>query len=257
MVVSARCTMERGGQISAWFADIFDSQSFLPHGHCYLWRPDILWLNVGSDLLIALAYYSIPVSLIYFVRKRKDLAFHWVSVLLGGDVVLTETSFGHGCTFTITIDSGPIEKILFQNYDDKGKVSSQESSVPPSDIHFEGIRVLLVDDAPDNQVLVGRLLKLAGAVVDVAENGEEALDKARRNGYDMVLMDLRMPIMDGYEATAKLREGGYQAPIIALTAHALKEERQRCLDHGFNDHLSKPIDRRSLLERIVLYSRRA
>lgn len=67
-----------------FLSDLFNSSSFMPHGHCYLWRPDVLWLNVGSDLFIALAYFSIPVALVHFVRRRKDLAFNWVFRLFAG-----------------------------------------------------------------------------------------------------------------------------------------------------------------------------
>lgn len=85
-------------------------------------------------------------------------------------------------------------------------------------------------------------------------NGLEAVQKAKDDNYDVLLMDLQMPIMDGYEATALLRQKGYGAPIVALTAHAMIEERNRCLASGFDDHISKPVDRRLLIERIYSLS---
>jgi CheY-like chemotaxis protein len=127
---------------------------------------------------------------------------------------------------------------------------------------LDGIKVLLVEDAPDNQLLVSRYLKIAGAQVEVASNGREAIEKVQYQesqieGFDVLLMDLQMPIMDGYEATKTLRQMGYKKPIIALTAHALKEERQRCLASGFDDHVGKPIDRCALLESIAGQSQRS
>jgi CheY-like chemotaxis protein len=116
---------------------------------------------------------------------------------------------------------------------------------------LDGINVLLVDDAPDNQALISRFLTLAGATVDLASNGQEGMDKALTKNYKVILMDIQMPFLDGYEATMQLRSQGYTRPIIALTAHALKEERDRCLKVGCNDHLTKPIDRRQLISQVA------
>jgi CheY-like chemotaxis protein len=109
------------------------------------------------------------------------------------------------------------------------------------------VRVLLVEDSPDNQILISRFLNMAGASVDIAQNGEEGVRLALDHAYDLILMDIQMPVMDGYEATLRLRGRGYRHPILALTAHAMKEERDRCLGAGCNAHLTKPIDRRSLV----------
>ena len=164
--------------------------------------------------------------------------------LLGGDVVLTETEFGKGSTFTITIDPGPVDEK--QSFD--SKLSLIEP--PKKATRLEGIKILLAEDSPDNQLLVTRLLRLAGAHVEVVSNGKEALTVAQAQKFDVILMDLQMPVMDGYEATAELRRLDYQGQIIALTAHTLSDERERCLRSGFNDHIGKPINRLTLLERV-------
>lgn len=164
--------------------------------------------------------------------------------LLGGDVVLTDTIPDKGSTFTITIDPGPV----LTSVGDSAR--SRLSDMQKSGLRLDGIRVLLAEDSPDNQTLVTRFLKLAGATVEIASDGKEATQKAKNDHYDVLLMDLQMPVMDGYEATSQLRKDGYRGKIVALTAHALSEERERCLKSGFDDHISKPVNRDLLIERV-------
>lgn len=111
-------------------------------------------------------------------------------------------------------------------------------------------RVLLVDDSVDNQVLISLLLRTLGISVTTAGDGIEALEQARHNDFDLILMDVQMPRMGGLEATQTLRKDGYSRPIIALTAHALKEDRDRCLKAGFDDYLTKPVNRLHMLQRV-------
>ena len=108
---------------------------------------------------------------------------------------------------------------------------------------LQGARVLLVEDNELNQQVARELLQEAGVQVDVAANGQEGVDLACRHPYDLVLMDMQMPVMDGLEATRQLRADPRLAglPIVAMTANALDADRQRCLDAGMNDHLAKPI----------------
>ena len=125
--------------------------------------------------------------------------------------------------------------------------TSQSEPIAPADSDLRGLRVLLIEDNPINQQLGVELMESRGVLVDVANNGQDGLDRIRTrppNHYSVVLMDLQMPVMDGYEATRVLRlDGRYvNLPIIAMTAHAMAEERQRCLVLGMNGHLSKPID---------------
>jgi CheY-like chemotaxis protein len=112
-------------------------------------------------------------------------------------------------------------------------------------------RILLVEDNPINQKVALRLLILLGYNADVAENGAEALLMLENHGYSAVLMDLQMPVMDGYDATRAIRNlhgDAGRIPIIALTANALEEERQKCMAVGMNDFLTKPIDREKFAE---------
>lgn len=113
------------------------------------------------------------------------------------------------------------------------------------------LKVLVVEDSADNRFLIGHSLKTLGVrQIDFAINGLEGIKKATDSEYDVILMDLSMPIMDGYTATHRLREQGFQRPIIAITANAidLVYERARALKSGFTDYLTKPLDRRLLVE---------
>ncbi len=153
---------------------------------------------------------------------------------LGGDIILLSTRYGAGSTFRITIDPR-ISEISHQ-------VKREESPEPVSNGNLEGLKLLLVEDAPDNQFIVGTLLRNEGATVDVADNGRVALDMCGTQTYDVILMDIQMPVMDGYDATRELRNRGYRRPILALSAHALADDAKKSQLAGCNDHISKPID---------------
>jgi two-component system sensor histidine kinase/response regulator len=126
---------------------------------------------------------------------------------------------------------------------------------------LEGARVLLVEDNEINQQIATELLSAAGIDVVVAANGRDALDKVLQgdDSYDIVLMDIQMPDMDGYEVTRRIREEARFAdlPIIAMTAHALVQEKQKAADAGMNDHISKPIDPQAMFETLRRHYRKA
>jgi len=114
-------------------------------------------------------------------------------------------------------------------------------------------KILLAEDGYDNRRLISVVLEKAGAVVEVAENGQIAYDKAieawkARQPFDVILMDMQMPVMDGYQSTVRLRQDGYPGPIIALTANAMEGDRDKCLEAGCNDYAAKPIKWAGLLD---------
>ncbi len=116
-------------------------------------------------------------------------------------------------------------------------------------------RILVVDDTPDNQNLVKRILEIGGYAVDVASGGQEGADAARGSWYDLILMDIQMPVMDGFESTTVIREwekgnAGRRTPIIAVTAHALTGYREKCLESGMDDYITKPLTKKSLLDMV-------
>jgi CheY-like chemotaxis protein/HPt (histidine-containing phosphotransfer) domain-containing protein len=114
-------------------------------------------------------------------------------------------------------------------------------------------RILFAEDGLDNQRLISTHLRNAGAEVTIAPNGKIAVELMAREQFDVVLMDMQMPVLDGYGATSKLRHLGYKQPIIALTAHAMADDRSKCIQAGCSDYLTKPIDRDKLLRTVESY----
>jgi CheY-like chemotaxis protein len=113
---------------------------------------------------------------------------------------------------------------------------------------------LLVEDTAFNVLYATQLLKSWNASVDVAENGLLAVDKVKQNEYDIVLMDLQMPVMDGYTATKKIREFNKEVPVVALTASATSNVKERSYEHGMNDYITKPFVPAEFYQRIKKYT---
>ncbi|HVA49550.1 MAG TPA: response regulator [Pirellulales bacterium] len=166
-----------------------------------------------------------------------------IAGLLGGTLTVT-SRVGAGSTFTLTVDADP------HTGESTPRLATEEANT--SDVERElslrGRRILVVEDNPFNRKLLRLTLSRAGAEVELAENGQVALDKARQHDFELVLMDVQMPLMDGYAATARFRQSGYRGPIVVLTAHALSAEREKCLAAGCDAFLSKPIDLDHLTE---------
>ena len=120
---------------------------------------------------------------------------------------------------------------------------------------YFGVKILLADDSADNRKLAQIILEKQGASVQTVNNGLEAIRQAMAQRFDVILMDIQMPEMDGYEATRALREAGSKVPIIALTAHAMAEERARSAAAGCNGHVTKPLDSTALVDAIKRISK--
>jgi CheY-like chemotaxis protein len=180
--------------------------------------------------------------------------------LLGGDISLDST-VGKGSTFMVTIPTGFMDGVKLLENPKEILLQDQEKNTPKTndELYFpNGCRILLAEDGPDNQRLIAYLLEKAGAEVTVVENGKQAIDtalasRAEERPFDVILMDMQMPLIDGYKATKILRTKNWSGPIIALTAHAMKEHRFKCLEAGCNEYLSKPIERCKLLHMLAQF----
>ena len=156
---------------------------------------------------------------------------------------------GQGSTFTITVDTGPLDDVkILESMPAAARAEVRGSTV----FRLPALRVLSVDNGESNQKLIAVVLHRAGvAVVDQARDGREGVEKAMSGNYDIVLMDMQMPVMDGFTATNALRRQGLKIPIIALTAHAMKGEQEKCLAAGCSAFVPKPIEVDVLLETVA------
>ena len=176
--------------------------------------------------------------------------------MLGGDITVTSAP-GQGSTFRLTIATGPLEGVRMVADPAESVVTAplpvNETAGCPT---LDGARILLAEDGADNQRLISALLRKAGAEVTIADNGQAAVETAiaarnRGRPFDVILMDMQMPLVDGYAATAQLRRSGHTGTIIALTANAMAEDREKCLRAGCDDYLAKPVARATLLRTVA------
>jgi signal transduction histidine kinase/CheY-like chemotaxis protein/HPt (histidine-containing phosphotransfer) domain-containing protein len=174
-----------------------------------------------------------------------------IAELLGGNLTV-DSLVGVGSKFRFTVDGGSAENVeLLHGFTESLLAISPE----PTDNKPTALRgrILLAEDGPDNQRLISMHLRKAGAEVVIAENGRIAVDRAQSESFDLILMDMQMPELDGYAATGELRRLGCRLPIIALTAHAMSEDRGKCLAAGCDDFLTKPIAKKALLTALATY----
>ncbi|MGD0464631.1 MAG: ATP-binding protein [Tepidisphaeraceae bacterium] len=173
---------------------------------------------------------------------------------LGGEITV-ESAPGRGSRFTLTVATGSLAGVKLVS---PGSETVAETHRPEAlETMPLDCRILLAEDAQDNQILICHFLHSAGAEVTVADNGRIACEKVAETigapgavGFDLILMDIEMPELDGYGAAAKLRSRGYRGPIIALTANAMATDREKCIRAGCTDYLSKPFSRELLLETV-------
>ena len=187
-----------------------------------------------------------------------------ITEMLGGKIQ-GESELDRGSTFTITLPIGKIPDVQMVEIPERVEVNAKpfdfasevsekvEYDTPSIKNALDRKQILLAEDGTDNQRFICTTLYKAGAKVDVAENGRIAVEMVRANPdrYDLILMDMQMPEMDGYEATSVLRQIGVETPIVALTAHAFVEESEKCKEIGCTDFCTKPIKPKELIDVIL------
>jgi CheY-like chemotaxis protein/nitrogen-specific signal transduction histidine kinase len=172
---------------------------------------------------------------------------------LGGSLQLIKSIPGKGSLFRFQTRALPFN---FNKLESEASSTNEKNLIDQSAKHIlENKRILVVDDAVDNQLLIARFLRGAGAFVELANDGEEALKKVASLNFDLIFMDIQMPKLDGFEATKRLRSNGYEKPIVALSAHALKEEAIRSVEAGCNAHITKPISKKNLIDTVLKYTK--
>jgi Amt family ammonium transporter len=187
-----------------------------------------------------------------------------LSEILGGNIDVT-SDVGVGSCFSVRIPTGSLQGVPWIPNEMNNAPRNERRIDPPKTTSLQnrsqslnGLRVLLVEDGLDNQKLLSFLLRKAGATVNIVGDGKQAVELLCIDGsldgelhshaqFDIVLMDMQMPQMDGYQATKLLRSKGYRLPILALTAHAMDSERTKCLAAGCDAWLTKPIEATQLI----------
>jgi CheY-like chemotaxis protein len=168
---------------------------------------------------------------------------------LGGNIAVTSEA-GKGSTFTVTVATGSLIGVEVHERPEEAMQTNEDFSGPKVKISGS---VLVAEDGEDNRALIATKLREMGLNVEMVTNGQLACERALATSFDLILMDVQMPVMDGFAATLHLRSKGYRGPIIALTANAGERDRTKCLNAGCNDFVTKPIKMESLLKAMGRY----
>lgn len=176
-----------------------------------------------------------------------------LSTLLGGGIRVDSVE-GQGSTFTITVGTGDVSELGAVDPESIEKTTAATTKHHTTTL--DGVRILLAEDGPDNQRLISHHLRKAGADVQIADNGKIAIEMYQASirtaaPLQLILMDMQMPELDGYGATKQLRKAGHSLPIIAITAHAMSGDREKCISTGCTDYLTKPINKQDLISRCI------
>lgn len=227
--------MDSDGEVAILSIDIEDTGQGIPATELERIFNTFEQVHPGSDQVFDGVGLGLPLA-------------RWIATELGGTVKV-KSQHGLGSTFTLTVDTGPVSAVEWLAPEDVQTAlqRSDSYSSAPTQTRIEG-SVLLAEDTRDARELIAGALRTAGAKVETVENGRQAVDAASTREFDLILMDIRMPIMDGVAAVVELRRRGYLAPVIALTASIGQSDNRRILREGFDAVWTKPISLDRLIE---------
>ena len=169
---------------------------------------------------------------------------------LGGDISV-ESEPGVGSTFSVSVSAGSVEGVRLLSIDEILSTQWHAEETQAKRWKFPSSCVLVVDDGEENRELLSVILGDTGIEVVTADNGQQALDNISSREFDVVLMDVQMPVMDGYTAAGRIREMNKSLPVVAMTADAMAGAEQKCLDAGYSHYMSKPVNIDALIERLA------
>jgi signal transduction histidine kinase/AmiR/NasT family two-component response regulator/HPt (histidine-containing phosphotransfer) domain-containing protein len=194
------------------------------------------------------------------VQKKEGLGIglslaRKLAIALGGDIRLVKSTPGQGSTFEVRLPVGNFSNVAFYRPDSllDSKTNAMSDRPPGTKADLSSKSILVVDDVHDIQFLIKTLLLESGVKMDILGNGREAVDRLKQQEYDLVLMDLQMPVLNGFDAIHEIRENGYHGKIVALTAHAFKTERDSCIKAGFDGFISKPFSHSQLTQSVTAF----
>ena len=174
-----------------------------------------------------------------------------LSKLLGGDLVLVTSKKNKGSHFRLTVLAPEIEKS--SQFDSVESVIDKKNEIKDSIVNLKDKKILLAEDSKENQTLFRIFIESTGAQLVIVDNGKEAIKKIQSDQFDLGILDIQMPVLDGHETIKKIRSENINTPIFALTAHTLKGEKEKCLKNGFDGFITKPVDKETLIKAILKF----